>query len=316
MRDTPVASVVITSRNRRDDLFVAIDSCLVQSAPIEILVLDDASDDGTFEALVERFPTDRFEQVRLMRQESRVGYITLRNRAASFVRTNYIISIDDDAVFTTSGVVEQTLREFSDPRIGAIAIPFQNIRISDQVLQLAPDPNHIYITSEYTGTAHALRRDIFLQLGGYRESFVHQSEENDYCIRMLDAGYVVRLGSSDPIHHFVSPKRDMNRLHYYGTRNKILFVWYNVPRLYRPVYLSRSALDSLIHGARVRALGIKLRAVLDGYFQGARNRAEQRPVRVATFRLYRRLRRRPRPLAAITAQLPPVSAPQTMLNMR
>ena len=34
-----------------------------------------------------------------------------------------IFSIDDDAEFSTPQVVEQTLQEFDDARIGAVAIP-------------------------------------------------------------------------------------------------------------------------------------------------------------------------------------------------
>jgi GT2 family glycosyltransferase len=302
----PVASVVITSRNRKDDLCIAIDSCLAQNVPLEMVIMDDASDDGTFDSLVARFRSERFPQVRLIRSETRVGYIVLRNRAATLVRTNYIVSIDDDAIFSSPRVVEQTIREFSDPRIGAVAIPFQNIRISKRVFQRSPDPGEVYITSEYIGTAHAVRRDLFLQLGGYRESFVHQGEERDYCIRLLDAGYVVRMGSSELIHHFVSPKRDMRRLHYYGTRNNILFVWYNIAGLHRVSYLSHATISTLIHGVRVGAFRIKLRAVYDGFLEGLCKHEDRRPVRPATLRLFRLLRRGPLPLAKIKAQLPPV----------
>ncbi len=256
MPDTtpPIASVVITSRNRKDDLLVAIDSCLHQSVPVEVLVFDDASTDGGAEAVRRTFPEEQLPQVRLFPEEKPVGYIVLRNRGAQLAKTNYIISIDDDAIFTTPTVVEETIKEFANPRIGAIAIPFQNIRISEEIFHRAPDRNDIYITAVYIGTAHAVRRDLFLQLGGYRESLVHQGEELDYCIRLLNAGYVVRLGSSDQIHHFMSPKRDMTRLHYYGTRNNILFIWYNVPVLQRPIYFARSTVANVLHGWRVKGV--------------------------------------------------------------
>ena len=95
----PAASVVITSRNRKDDLLTAIDSCLHQSVPVEILVYDDASTDGSADAVTQKFPSDQFPHVRVFRQETPTGYIVLRNRGARDARTNYIISIDDDAVF-------------------------------------------------------------------------------------------------------------------------------------------------------------------------------------------------------------------------
>ena len=49
---------------------------------------------------------------------------------------------------------------------------------------------------------------------------MHQGEESDLCIRMLAAGYVVRLGSSDPIHHFESPKRSFSRMDHFGSAKR------------------------------------------------------------------------------------------------
>ena len=43
----PVASVVITTRNRCDELVDAVRSALNQSVPVEVLVIDDGSTDGT-----------------------------------------------------------------------------------------------------------------------------------------------------------------------------------------------------------------------------------------------------------------------------
>jgi GT2 family glycosyltransferase len=100
---------------------------------------------------------------------------------------------------------------------------------SDAFGQAAPDDTNAYVIESFIGTAHALRRSLFLQLGGYREELFHQGEESDLCIRLLAAGYVVRLGRGEPIHHFESPRRDFRRMDHYGPRNAILFAWQNVP---------------------------------------------------------------------------------------
>jgi hypothetical protein len=98
-----------------------------------------------------------------------------------------IFSLDDDAVFSSPFVVEQTLRDFSHPRIGAVAIPYIEPHKANQEMQRAPTREDVWITASYIGTAHAVRRDVFLALGGYREHLVHQGEEGDFCIRMLAA---------------------------------------------------------------------------------------------------------------------------------
>jgi len=95
--------------------------------------------------------------------------------------------------------IEQTLAEFDDPRIAAVGIPFINVRKGSVIHQQAPDTNDRWICEAYVGASHALRRDVFLAAGGYREDFFYMGEEGDLCVRLLDKGYVVRLGRAAPI---------------------------------------------------------------------------------------------------------------------
>jgi glycosyltransferase involved in cell wall biosynthesis len=278
--------VVITTKNRCDDLLKAIRSALGQSVPVEVLVVDDGSTDGTAEAVRAQFP-----QVALHHVETSEGYIRQRNRGAALASTDVIFSIDDDAEFSTPHVVAQTLREFSDPRICAVAIPFINVRQDQTVRQRAPDERAVYLTEQYIGTAHALRRALFLAAGGYRAHLFHQGEEFDYCIRALDRGYVVRLGRSDPIHHYESPRRSFVRMDLYGRRNDVLFCWHNVPWCYLPWRLFVVTLLGLLHGIHVRRPWRMLQGLLMGYAAIPRYWCRRAPVKVATYRLSRRLRK-------------------------
>ena len=125
--------------------------------------------------------------LRLIRHEVSAGYIVRRNEGARVARGDVIFSLDDDAVFSSPLVVEQTLRDFSHPRIGAVAIPYIEPHKANKEMQRAPTREDVWITASYIGTAHAVRRDVFLALGGYREHLVHQGEEGDFCLRMLAA---------------------------------------------------------------------------------------------------------------------------------
>jgi glycosyltransferase involved in cell wall biosynthesis len=282
------ATVIITTKNRKDDLRKAVASALEQDAHPRVLVVDDGSTDGTSDMIRAEFPTVQIERV----EQSR-GYIVQRNRGAALAQTPFIVSIDDDAAFSSPRVISQTIAEFADPRIGAVAIPFINVHQDNITRQLAPDDRGIYVTASFIGTAHALRRELFVNLGGYREFFFHQGEEEDYCIRMFAAGYAVRVGRADPIHHFESPRRDRKRMDLYGRRNNVLFAWCNVPLMNLPGRLLAATFHGIRHGVRQRHILRMMHGLGMGYAAIFRYWGERRPVAAGAYRAFRRLRGQP-----------------------
>jgi GT2 family glycosyltransferase len=177
-------------------------------------------------------------------------------------------------------------------RVGAVAIPFADVNRSPEVKQRAPDKNGIYATYAYIGTAHALRRDLFLRLGGYRELLIHQSEEEDYCVRLLNAGYITRCGTADPVHHFESPRRSWARMDYFGARNKVMYAWNNVPFPYLPGHLAATTLMTSIYARHPARCLIRVRGVLAAYGLCFTGQADRCPVKPSTYRLSRELKRR------------------------
>lgn len=281
------ATVVITTKDRKEDLRRAVQSAVEQTANLEVLVIDDGSSDGTSQMVREEFPG-----VRLHREEESAGLIVRRNQAAELARAPILFSIDDDAEFSSPRVVEQILLQFDDPHVGAVAIPYIDVRRSPDTKQQPPQSDSVYCTSTFRGTAHALRRDLFLQLGGYREHLIHQGEERDYCIRMLDHGHVVCLGRSDVIHHHESPKRSFDRMGYYGRRNDILFAWQNVPDPILPWALFKAVVNTFRTAVRHHRYKYNLWGMLAGVRACAHH--SRRPVEKSTYREYKDLQKRPK----------------------
>jgi glycosyltransferase involved in cell wall biosynthesis len=295
------ATIVITTKNRKQDLAATVRSALQQTANPEVLVIDDGSTDGTSEMIRAEFPGARLD-----RSEKSLGYIAQRNRAARLATGDIVFSIDDDAVFSSPRIIEQTLAEFDHPRIGAVAMPFINVNSDRAVHPRAAENPGILCGHEFIGTAHAVRRELFVGLGGYREYLFHQGEENDYCIRMLDAGYVVRLGQADPIHHFESPRRDLRRMDYYGRRNDVLFVWYNVPWRNFPVYMLGTSVIGMRLGFRIGRPWRMAVGLAGGYISILHELAKRKPVSGRTYQLNQRLKRGPLALEEIENMLAPM----------
>jgi GT2 family glycosyltransferase len=299
---TMKTAVIIVTKNRKSDLQRAIASALKQTAAPEVFVVDDGSTDGTSGMVSSEFP-----QARFVHSPRSLGYIVQRNRAAHLTSADLIVSIDDDAVFSSPRIVEQAIAAFAHPRVAALAIPYAEPHKTKQILQTAPDNRGIWVTDFFRGTAHALRRDVFLYLGGYRERLVHQGEELDFCIRLLEQGFIVRLGYGDYITHCEAQMRDRRRMDYYGRRNDILFVWHNVPPMFVPQHL----VGTTINGARC-AFAAKsaamVRGTLSGYAAIGRVWNERDAVSAPVYRLHRNLKKRgPRLLSDIEPLLPPIS---------
>jgi GT2 family glycosyltransferase len=293
------ATVVIVTKNRKDDLLVAVRSAVSQTARPEVMVIDDGSTDGTESALRE------YPGVRFVREGGSRGYIVRRNEAARLATGDVVFSIDDDAAFVSARTVEQTLREFDTPRIGAVAIPYVEPRKGVHQFQTSPGGPQPWITDAFIGTAHAVRRDVFLKVGGYQEALVHQGEEEDFCLRMLAAGYVVRLGGADPIHHYESPRRDFTRMDYYGRRNAILFAWHLVPFTVLPVHLAGVTINGIRTALRLRRGSAMWRGTIDGYLLASAALKRRSAVSWRTYRLHRELRKRgPLDLTLAEARLP------------
>lgn len=278
------ASIIITTKNRVSELVRSLQSALAQKGDHEVIVIDDGSTDETSATVARDFP-----RVRLVSHKESAGLVVRRNQAASLASNPFLVSLDDDAVFSRDDIVSRTLGLFDHPRIGAVAIPFVNVNASSEVLQKAPDERR-WITDTFIGTAHALRRDVFLRLGGYREGLIHQGEESDFCIRLLDGGFFVRLGNSEPIHHNESLQRNLDRMNFYGCRNAVLFAWQNAPLCSLPFHMVGTTLKTLMWDLSPKRLPVRARGLAKGWM--TLKRGERLPVRTTTYRLFRRLRKK------------------------
>lgn len=301
------ATIAIVTRNRADSLRRALVSAVAQTGSYEVLVIDDGSADGTPAMVRNEFPMVKLET----RSESH-GYIVRRNEAARLASADVVVSIDDDAEFSSARSVEQTLAEFDHCRIGAIAIPFVNVLQSDRVLQRAPAEQEPFTTDSFIGTAHAVHRDLFIRLGGYREELTHQGEERDFCLRMLAAGYVVRLGTADPILHYESAARNLNRMDHFGRRNDILYATQNVPMPYLPIHLVGTTIHGLFFGWNCGRFRNHAAGIAAGYRDSLGLWSKRNPVSSDVYRLQRQLRKYgPVKLSEIEARLPDLSDDQS-----
>ncbi|MDZ4401088.1 glycosyltransferase family A protein [Prosthecobacter sp.] len=282
----PTASVIIVTRNRKADLRRALYSTLMQDIPCEVIVVDDASTDGTVEMVRQEFTS-----VRLVESEISVNCCVQRNRAASLAHGEYIISIDDDAEFSTASIVRQTLADFSHPRIAAVSIPHKDILVSPEIRTPIPAGPGTWVVGAFVGTAYAVRRDVFLQFGGYREALETGTEERDFCLRLLNFGYVTALGTADPILHYASPVRDGWRRRMLERRNDLCHAFWNVPLPDLICHFPGTIFNGLRYGLTHGCLYPTFVGYIHAIFFICQTLRLRNPVAGQTYRLGRKLSR-------------------------
>lgn len=100
MADGPFVSIVIPTYNRRQQVTGAIDSArrwLAAAGPAEIVVVDDASTDGTLPLLAERYADDiAAGRLRLHRLDANAGATGAKNAGAGLAQGEWLMFLDSD----------------------------------------------------------------------------------------------------------------------------------------------------------------------------------------------------------------------------
>jgi GT2 family glycosyltransferase len=295
--ENQLISVVFVTHNRKELLHQAISAIKQQSVPVEVIVMDDASTDDTAIMMRTDFPEVIYERS-LVSQ----GPSYQRNEGAKKASSDIIIFLDDDTVAADKHMIRDTLRDFEQPTIGSIAIPFINVLQNNQVQNGAPDTKAVYLLHSFIGAAFAVKRDLFLSLGGFRPEYFYMGEEGDFCIRLLAAGYYIKAGTAVPAHHYQPPNRVSYRADYYGRRNDIFFLYLNSPRQYLVLTIASTIFKGLIWGikqGRVKNMGEGIMAGLAAMFKGNYKNLKK-PVTNSIFLKFHYLKKRePLPLSQL-----------------
>ena len=232
MPDRARLTIGVVTRNRPASLGECLRSlAVIGDALAEVIVVDDTSETAIDSAFV-GLPPSVAAKLRVIKQTANEGYIVARNTTMREASTDYVMLMDDDAALVEGGSIHDALRLLdAHPRVGAIACAMAERDGSPwpAVTQAAPVNYTCYVPT-YIGFAHLLRRQLFVELGGYRDSFHFYGEEKDYCLRLIDAGFdVVYMPSARVVHAPDPSGRDRTRYVRYVIRNDCLFSLYNEP---------------------------------------------------------------------------------------
>ncbi len=218
--ELPKVTFLLSTFNRRSTLLNTLEKLksLEGSADFraETVVVDNASSDGTADAVADEFPS-----VRLVRQKRNRGACA-KNAGLVEASGEYIIFLDDDS-YPDARSIRRMIEHFcDDPRLGAA--------VFDVVL-----PNGQRECSAFPavciGCGTGFRREVLLTVKGLPDDFFMQAEEYDLSLRILDAGWDVRRFEDIQVHHLKTDSaRHPARTTRLDTRNNLLVIARRFPR--------------------------------------------------------------------------------------
>jgi len=209
-------SVIVVSWNTHDLLSDCLESIMkvVGDLDIEIIVVHNASTDGSQSMVRARFP-----RVRLVANSQNVGFARANNQAIILSQGPYMLLFNSDA-FASPGAV-QALVSLADrePRAGIVGAQLRNPDGSFQASHtrfpslwqelliltglgrlvrgpwypsLGPEEDRGPQVVDYVeGACMLVRRQAVDQVGGLDESYFMYAEEVDWCYTMKQAGWQV-----------------------------------------------------------------------------------------------------------------------------
>jgi len=276
-----VTTVVFTAHNRRDMVIEAIGYALGQSVPVHVIVADDASTDGTGEAIKAVYPDITYE-----RSSVSLGPCYQRNRGVALAATEVVFPLDDDSMLVDPRTLEATLADFVAPEIAIVCMPFVNV-LKDTVVHHVPAPGSTAEPLDFAACAHAVRRSTFLAVGGYNEDLFYTMEEGDLALRLLDdGGWRTVFGSAPALHHMQKIGKISYIQDYTGARNKVLFYFRYAPLRYVLPRIVGAIIGDGLFSLRRKRPGPWLKGVWDGLVMVATGRAKRTPVKLENFRAY------------------------------
>lgn len=227
MSETPRVSALIVSYNTRDLLLEAIGS-VADEPSVETIVFDNASSDGSPEAVMERFPA-----VHLVRSPTNLGFAAGVNRAAAGARGEALLVLNSDARLLPGALDQLTSLLDHTPRAALVspslrypdgrpqAAAFRFPGLAQIVLDLYPVPrltdtplngrihSHVPAPIDHPlGACMLIRHAAWRDVGPFDEGYFMYLEEVDWCRRARARGWQIwQQPAALAIHHGGSSTR-------------------------------------------------------------------------------------------------------------
>jgi len=225
-RPQPMVSVIMPTRDRADLLSRSADGVLSDTDydALELLIIDNASRDTATLNLLDRLATDT--RVRVLRRDETFNFSMLCNAGAQAARGNILVLLNNDVEMSDTAWLMSLVEHAIRPDVGAVgaklAYPDLSVQHAGLLLGAGPDGIAVHAFSRaardapgpggalwlerevgaVTAACLAIRRAVYLEVGGMDEQLPVAYNDVDLCLRLRAAGYaIVWTPFAELVHH-------------------------------------------------------------------------------------------------------------------
>src|SRR5712664_1984435 len=250
MKPAPQVAVVVVSYNTRDLLISCLSSVIESTSPaeVEIVVVDNASNDESLEAVRQTYP-----QIITIANRANLGFGVACNQAIRASTAPFILLLNSDATITpqsfralyetmtgnaqcgaagcrivnSAGSETTNTRNFLTPFNQAFEQSGITSRISWKYLRRShrptPDQNEQDCSVDWIdGACLMIRRAAVDEVGLFDEEFFMYSEDEDLCFRLRKHGWTICYSAKGSARHHGAASTSQNRFdmlrHFYSSQ--------------------------------------------------------------------------------------------------
>jgi GT2 family glycosyltransferase len=225
---SPRVSVVLITRDRREEALASVARLLALPDDLQVIVVDNASSDGTPDALLRSFPSVRV--IPLERNRGAAG----RNVGVQEARARYVAFADDDSGWEAGSLTRAASLLDEHSGVGLLAARLLvgedrrddplNDGLRDSPLEPIPGLPGIPVLG-FVACASVVRREAFLEVGGFEERFVVGGEEELFALDLSALGWQLLYVDELLSFHLPSDQRDGRLRRRRLVRNALWTTW-------------------------------------------------------------------------------------------